>query len=88
MCRGHAGRIAGPAFRQIQAPIDEAMAVARHVRGEDANLTIGDLACRSGVLPCYPTGRLSLLEKAGLIEDQHRVRIGKRFDDIVAHDIA
>ncbi len=43
------------------------MTVARDVGGEHTNLAIGDLARRPGILPTNATGRLALLEKAGLI---------------------
>lgn len=33
-------------------------------------------------------GGLGLLEKAGLVDDQHGVRIGQSLDHVLAHDIA
>ena len=64
------------------------MAVARHIGGEHADLAIGDLAGRTGVLPADAAGRLALLEKTGLIDDQNRI-IGRQvLDDIVPHDVA
>jgi len=62
--------------------------MVRDVGGEDADLAIGDLARRAGVLPANPTGRLALLEKAGLIKHQNSARIGQCLQSIITHDIA
>src|SRR5690606_12749108 len=35
----------------------------------DADLTVGDLACRAGVLPLHADGVLSLFEKACVVDD-------------------
>ena len=77
MRRRHAGRIVRPGLRQIQRPVDEGVAVARHIGGEDADLAVGDLARRAGVLPRHAARRLALLEKAGLIDHQHRISVGQ-----------
>src|ERR1019366_4610582 len=50
----------------------ERMTVARHVGGEDADLAVRDLASGTSVLPHHPARRLALLEKAGLVDHQHR----------------
>src|SRR5476649_1936452 len=68
--------------------IDERMTVARHVGGEDADLAVRDLASGTSVLPRHSAGGLALLEKAGLVDHQHRIVIGQMLDDIVAYDIA
>ena len=47
MRRLQALEIVRPFFRQIERPIDEGMAVARHVGSEHADLAIGDLARRT-----------------------------------------
>src|SRR6478736_6468507 len=79
ICGLQANRIVGPALRQIERPIDESMAVTRHV---------GNFARRTSILPRYSARCLALLEKAGLIDHQHRVLVGKMLSDIVAHHIA
>jgi hypothetical protein len=78
MRRRQAGRIVGPGLGQVERAVDEGMAVPRHVGREDADLAIGDLARRAGVLSPNATGGLALLEKAGLVDHQHRIRVGQR----------
>jgi hypothetical protein len=88
MGRLQAGAIVGPALRQIERAVDEGMPVPRHIGREHADLAVGDLARRAGVLPRHTAGRLALLEKAGLIDHQHRVRVGQRLQRVVAHQVA
>src|SRR6202162_2343958 len=83
-----ASRIVGRALRQIERPIDESMAVTRHVGSKNTNLTVRNFARRTSILPRYSARCLALLEKAGLIDHQHRVLVGKMLSDIVAHHIA
>src|SRR6478735_5496049 len=73
---------------QIQRPIDEGMAVTRHVGSKNTDLTVRNFARRTSILPRYSARCLALLEKAGLIDHQHRVLVGKMLSDIVAHHIA
>src|SRR6185437_4530441 len=80
--------IVGPFLRKIQRAIDERMTMTRNVGSEDADLAVRNLACRTSVLPRHSAGRLALLEKAGLVDHQHRIVIRQMLDDIVAHDIA
>jgi hypothetical protein len=70
------GRIVGPGLGQVERPVDEGMTVPGHVGGEDPDLAVGDLAGRARVLARDTAGGLALLEKAGLIENQHRLPIG------------
>jgi len=85
---GASGWITRPEFRQIQRAVDEGMAVRRGIGGKHADLAVGDLARRAGVLTRHTTGGLALLEEAGFIKHQHRVRIGQRLQGIIAHDVA
>src|SRR3981081_2130261 len=78
--------IVGPFLRKIQRTIDERMTVARNVGSEDADLAVRNLPCRTSVLPCHAARRLALLEKAGLVDHQHRIVIRQMLDDIVAYD--
>jgi hypothetical protein len=64
------------------------MAVTRHVGSKNTDLTVRNFARRTSVLPRYSARCLALLEKAGLIDHQHRVLVGKMLSDIVAHHIA
>src|SRR6202048_33006 len=80
--------IVGPFLRKIQRAIDERMTVARHVGGEDADPAVRDLAGGTSVLPRHPPRRLALLEKAGLVDHEHRIVIRQMLDDIIAYDIA
>ena len=75
MCRLQASRIVRPVLRQIERPIDEGMAVTRHIGSKHADLAIGDLARRTSVLARYPARCLALLQKAGLIDHQNRVLV-------------
>ena len=80
--------IVRPVLRQIKRPVDEGMAVARHIGREHPNLAIGDLARRPRVLARNPARRLALLQKAGLVDDKDRLRVGERFQRVLAHDVA
>ena len=88
MGRGHAGPVIRPGLGEIQRPVDEGMAMARDVGGKHADLAVRDLARRAGVLSPDPARRPTLLEKAGLIDHQHCIRIGKGRDHVIAHHIA
>src|SRR5450755_3157262 len=81
-------RIVGPFLRKIQRTVDEPMTVARNVGSEHPNLTVGDLTCRTSVLPGHSARCLALLEKAGFVDHQHRIVIRQMLDDIIAYDIA
>src|SRR6185437_16070600 len=43
-----------PFLWQVERPVDEGMAMPRHVGGEHSDLAIGDLARRASVLACDP----------------------------------
>src|SRR6478736_4538861 len=64
------------------------MTMARNVGSEDSDLAVGNLACRTGVLPRHSARRFALFEKAGLVDHQRCIVIRQMLDDIVAHDIA
>jgi hypothetical protein len=64
------------------------MALPRHIAGKNANLAVGDLPRRSGILPADTARGLALLQKAGLVDHQHRVIVGQRFERIITHDVA
>src|SRR5450759_436408 len=63
MGRRHPDGIVRPGLGQIQSPVDEGMAVARHISAEHADLTVRDLARRPRVLTSNATGGLALLEE-------------------------
>src|SRR5438034_2888367 len=88
ICGLQASRIVGPALRQIARQIDEGIAVTLHVGSKNTDLTVRNFARRTSILPRYSARCLALLEKAGLIDHQHRVLVGKMLSDIVAHHIA
>src|ERR1700726_4933379 len=88
VCGFEASRIVSPFLRKIQRAIDESMTMTRNVGSEDADLAVGDLACGTSVLPRHPARRLALLEKAGLVDHEHRIVIRQMLDDIIADDIA
>src|SRR3979409_1265906 len=64
------------------------MTVARNVGSEDSDLAVRDLARGTSVLPRHPARGLTLLEKAGLVDHEHRIVISQVLDDIVADGIA
>src|ERR1700692_2509411 len=64
------------------------MTMTRNIGSEDTDLAVRNLARRTRVLPRPSARRLSLLEKAGLVDHQHRSVIGQMLDNIVAYDIA
>src|SRR5208282_4369215 len=61
MRRPHACGIVRPCLRQVECPVDEGMAVTRHIGREHADLAVGDLARRARVLACNAARRLALL---------------------------
>lgn len=67
-----------PFLWQAERPVDEGMAMPRHIGGEDL---IGQLV----ILPAEPVywRGLALFQKAGLIDDLNRVLIAKRFQRVV-----
>jgi hypothetical protein len=79
--------LVGPALGQVEPAIEEGMTPIRHVSGEHADLTVGDLARRAGVLPLHAAGGGALLEKAGLVDHQHGIRCRQGLEGIVAHQI-
>src|ERR1700682_1599102 len=88
ICGFQAIWIVGPFLRKIQRTIDERMTVARNVGSEDPDLAVRDLARGTSVLPRHSARRLTLLEKAGLVDHEDRIVIRQMPDDIIAYDIA
>jgi hypothetical protein len=88
MRRRQAARVVGPGLGQVERAVNEGVPVPRRIGGEDPDLAVGDLARRAGVLPPDAARCLALLEKAGLINDQHRIRVSQRLQRVVAHDVA
>src|SRR6266568_3227547 len=52
------------------------------------DLAVRDLPCRTSVLPRHSARGLTLLEKAGLVDHEHRIVIRQVLDDIVPDDVA
>jgi hypothetical protein len=74
MCRRHAFGIFHPRFRQIKPPVDEGMAVARHIGGQHADPASD--SCRRA--PCTGAQRRTTprpVKKTGLVDDKNRVPI-------------
>src|SRR4030088_1252973 len=88
VCGFQAIWIVGPFLRKIQRTIDERMTVARNVGSEDSDLAVRDLAGGTSILPSHSPRRLALLEKAGLVDHEHRIVIRQMLDDIITYDIA
>jgi hypothetical protein len=79
--------LVGPVLGQVEPAIDEGMPTTGHVGGEHADLAVGDLAGRAGVLPLHAAGGGALLEKAGLVDHQHGIRCREGLQGMVAHQI-
>ena len=80
--------IVAPALRQIERVIDEGMATTRHIGRKHADLAVRDLPGRARILPRHTARCLALLQKAGLVDDQHRIIMSEMLDDIIAYEIA
>jgi len=74
---GQAIRVARPVLGQVEPAVDEGVTLGGGVGGEDADLAVGDLARRAGVLEPNAARRLALLEKAGLVDDQRGVGLAQ-----------
>lgn len=74
--------VIGPVLRKGQSPINEGMAARATVREKHADLTVLDSSRRSRVLPLHANGLCALLEEAGLIHNQHGVRVAEAFDNL------
>jgi hypothetical protein len=77
MGRRHPDWIVRPGLGQIQSPVDEGIAMARHISAEHADLAVRDLTRRPRVLTSDATAGLALLEKPGLIQNKNRILIGQ-----------
>src|SRR4029079_1305513 len=64
------------------------MPVPRDIGREYADLAVGDLARRAGVLPSHAAGGLALLQKTGLVNDQNGIIRRQVFERVVAHNVA
>lgn len=80
-------RLFRPGLRQIQSPVEKCVPLVRDIGCEHANLAIGDLTGRPGILPSHPARCRALLEKTGLVDHQHRVGIPQMLDDMIAQRI-
>ena len=61
--------VLGPALGEVEPEVDGHVRTARGERERDADLTVGDLACRAGVLPLHAHRVLALLEEPGVVEN-------------------
>src|SRR3954469_25160458 len=78
------GGVLGPLLRQVKLAIDQRMPFAAGISQEHANLAVLDAPGSAAVLACHP-GRLgAFLQKAGLVDDQHRFPIGQALDHVGA----
>jgi hypothetical protein len=64
------------------------MAMPRHIGGKHSDPAIGDLARRASVLERNSARSLALFQKAGLVDNQNRVLIGKRFQRVLTDNVA
>ena len=82
--RGAAGRVAGPAPGQVEGAVDQRPAVAAGVAQEHADPAVLDAARRAAVPPLHPGRPAALLEEAGLVQHQHRLRVARVLDHVGA----
>lgn len=80
--------IGGPSLGQEQPPVDQRLAVAAGMGQEHADLAVIDAPRLAGILPRHADGVRTLLRKAGLVDHEHRVRIGQRLGRVGAHEVA
>jgi hypothetical protein len=80
--------IARPSLRKVELPVDEGVPVLGGISREHADLAVGDLAGRAGVLAGDAAGRLALLQEPGFVDHQHGIGRAEHLDHVVAHDIA
>ncbi len=72
-----------PVGMQIQFAIEQHRSRVIGVGQKDPDLAIGNLASCARVLGCDAHRLLPLFEKAGLIDHQHRFRVGQVRQDVV-----
>jgi hypothetical protein len=60
----------------------------RPVSQEDPDLAVLDPPGCPGVLPGHPGGLHALLQEAGVVDDQHTIRVAEVLDHVVAHLVA
>src|ERR1041384_2853584 len=66
-------RFSGQGLGKKKGPIDKGVPFVRDIGREYADLAVGDLARRAGVLPSHPAGCLALLQKTGLVNHQNGI---------------
>jgi hypothetical protein len=77
-----AGFIVGPAFGQVQLPVDHRPPLAAGVGQEHAQLAVVDLAGGARVLALHSHRGRALLEEPGLVHHQHRARVAQVLDHL------
>lgn len=82
-----ARRITRPGLWQVERAVNERVAFGRDVGTEHANLAVGDLAGRTGILPPNAARRMALFQKASFIDHQHRVGIAEMRGHVVSYDV-
>jgi hypothetical protein len=84
--------ILGPTLGQIQFAIHKGLVALAGIGQKDADLTVFNASCRPTVLALHPDRLLPLFEKAGFINDQHPIGIGKQLShiglELIAHLVA
>jgi hypothetical protein len=92
-CSGHPGPrparlVLGPGLGQVQFPVDQRPSARARVGREHTDLAVVDLPGGAGVLPGDARGGLTLLDEAGVVDDQHVAALAEVFEDVVAHVVA
>jgi hypothetical protein len=81
-------RVVGPAFRQVQLPVDHCPPLRTGIGQEHSQLAVVDLAGGAGVLALHPHRGGALLREPGLVHHQHRSWIAQVLDHIGAQVVA
>jgi hypothetical protein len=81
---GAAVPVIGPGLRQVQRPVDQRVPTWRRIRQVDRDLGVLDPPRGTGVLPLHPDTVSPLLDVAGLVQNQDRVRVTEMLGHVAA----
>lgn len=80
--------VVDPAPGQVQRPVDEPLPAPRRIGEEHPALGVLDPPRGAGVLALHSDRVGALLQVTGLVDHQHRVRVGERLDDVAPQHVA
>jgi hypothetical protein len=86
--RGAAVRVLRPRARQVQSTVDQGVPAASGVGEEHRDLSVLDPPRGAGVLALHPDRVHTFLQITGLINHEHRVRVGECVRHVIAQIVA